>query len=136
HFAEAALLDPLFVDAHAYAGLAYAQAHEAARALPYYQEAVRLEPSSGALVSNLAGVLINLNRPAEAEPAARRAVQLAPASVEAHYMLGVALLGMGKATPETAAHLKIAAEKYSLARAMLAAIQERDPSSASPGAVH
>src|SRR5262245_24233002 len=69
-------------DGMPYAGLMYVQLHQAPRALPYYQEAVRLEPGNAALLANLASVLMEANRPADAEAAARRAVQLAPSSPE------------------------------------------------------
>ncbi len=130
HFAAAARLDPNFVDANAYAALVHAEAHQPSRALPYYQQAVRLEPANAALLANLASVLIALSRPADAEGVARRAVRLAPGSVEAHYMLGFALFGQGEATEETAAHLTIAAEKYAPARQMLATVRRNSLSAA------
>ena len=54
----------------------------------------------------------SLRRSMEAELAARRAVQLAPRSIAAHYMLGLALLQQNRATRETAEQLEIAFRKY------------------------
>jgi tetratricopeptide (TPR) repeat protein len=123
HFAAAARLDPDFVDAHAYAGLVQAEARQPALALPYYLQAVRLEPANATLLSNLAAVLIVLHRPADAESVGRRAVQLAPSSADAHFRLGLALYGQGQMSQETVAHLTIAGEKYPPARELLASIQ-------------
>jgi tetratricopeptide (TPR) repeat protein len=123
HFAAAARLDPEFVDSQAYAGLVYVETGQPSLALPYYQQAVRLEPSNETLLSNLAGVLLALDRPVEAESAGRLAVKVAPDSVEAHYMLGLALYAQKQATQETIAHLSIAAEKYPYAREFLGRIQ-------------
>lgn len=131
HFAEAARLDSEFVDAHTYAGLTYVKARQPSLALPHYQQAVQLEPANAALLSNLAGVLIGLHRWEEAEPAARKAVRLSPSSLEAHYMLGLALFGQGTMTEETAAHLRIAAEKYPLAHELLSQLTA-DPVRVSP----
>jgi predicted Zn-dependent protease len=66
-----------------------------------------------------------LQHPVEAEQAARRAVQLTPASIAAHYMLGLALLRQNRATPETALHLEIAAGKYPDVLPGLAWVRER-----------
>jgi tetratricopeptide (TPR) repeat protein len=123
HFVAAARLDPEFLDAHAWAGLVHVEAGQPSQALAYYQQALRLEPTNAALLSNLAAVLLALDRPVEAESAGRRAVKLAPDSVEAHYMLGLALYAQKQETQETVAHLTIAVEKYSHARELLARIQ-------------
>jgi Flp pilus assembly protein TadD len=74
-------------------------------------------------ISDKAAALVILGRWEEAELAARRALQLDPASIEAHYMLGIAMLQQSKITPETAAHLAIAAKEHPRARAFLAEVQ-------------
>ena len=83
-----------------------------------------------------AAVLMTLNRPAEAEQAARRALQLSPGLIEAHYLIGAALVVQEKVTPlnwltplnrlrlaEAAEHLRIAACKLPQAQPFLAAAQ-------------
>jgi cytochrome c-type biogenesis protein CcmH/NrfG len=64
-----------------------------------------------------------LSRCEEAEQAARRALQLDPGSIDANYMLGIAMMKQGKITPETADHLAIAASKHPRARVYLAEVQ-------------
>jgi Flp pilus assembly protein TadD len=73
--------------------------------------------------SDKAAALVMLGRWEEAELAARRALQLDPASIETNYMLGIAMLQQSKITPETAAHLAIAAKEHPRARAFLAEVQ-------------
>ena len=68
-------------------------------------------------------VLLTLNRPAEAKQEARRTLELSPGLIEAHYLLGAALLMQEKITPEAAEHLTIAAPKLPQARTSLAALQ-------------
>ena len=55
--------------------------------------------------SEEAAALAMLNRWAEAEMAARRAVQLDPRSTAAQYMVGLAMLMQDKVTPEVVEHL-------------------------------
>jgi len=75
------------------------------------------------LHSNKAAALVMLGRWEEAEQAARHALQLDPASIDANYMLGSAMMKQGKITPETAARLAVAAKKHPRARVYLAEVQ-------------
>lgn len=65
-----------------------------------------------------------LNRWAEAEMAARRAVQLDPSSTAAQYMVGLAMLMQDKVTPEVVEHLASAAKTYAKAKMFLIEVQE------------
>jgi Flp pilus assembly protein TadD len=123
HLAEAVRLDSNFVDALAELGAVYGKSGQPELALDCFTRAVVLEPNSSVFLSNKASALVILKRPEEAEPAARRAVQLDPRSVEANYMLGMSLVMQKKVTPEAAAHLAVAAQKYERARTNLAAVQ-------------
>ena len=53
----------------------------------------------------------------------RGALQLDPGSIDANYMLGIAMMKQSKINSETEAHLAIAAKKHPRARAFLAEIQ-------------
>jgi tetratricopeptide (TPR) repeat protein len=132
HLTDAVRLDPGFVDAHISLGAFYDDADQSALALDHFNRASLLDPQS--LWANVAkaAVLLTLNRPVEAEQAARRALQLSPGLVEAHYLLGSALMVQEKITPlnrlrltEAAEHLRIAACKLPQAQAFLAAVQAR-----------
>jgi tetratricopeptide (TPR) repeat protein len=112
HFTTAVDSDPEYLEAQAYLGRLYLLQGEATLGLEHLERALSIEPSSDVLHSNRAAALIMLQRPAEAEQAARRAVQLAPSSIAAHYMLGLALLRQNRATREAAEQLEIAAGKY------------------------
>jgi tetratricopeptide (TPR) repeat protein len=115
-FEDAARRSPVFVDARAYAGLAYVRLGQFAEAVRSYQQAVDLEPANAPLLSNLASALLQVHRPEEGELAARRALKAAPDSSEAHYMLGLALVAQEKELDEADSHLALAEEKYPRAR--------------------
>ena len=104
-------------------GALYAKTGRPEEALDQYERALELEPNLALLHSNKAAALVILSRFEEAEQAARRALQFDPGSIDANYMLGVAMMKQGKITPETAAHLAIAAKKHPRARAFLAEVQ-------------
>jgi tetratricopeptide (TPR) repeat protein len=125
HLTDAVRLDPGFVDAHIWLGAFYDDAQQPALALDHFNRALLLEPQSSPATLAKAAVLLTLKRPAEAEQTARRALQLSPGLIEAHYLLGAALMVQGKVTPEAAEHLRIAAAKLPQAQAFLAAAQAR-----------
>jgi tetratricopeptide (TPR) repeat protein len=122
-FSEAVRLDPGYTQARVNLGAVYAKTGLPEQALNQYEQALMLEPNVPVLHSNKAAALVMLSRWEEAEQSARRALQLDPESIDGHYMLGIALMKQGKITPETAAHLAIAAKKHPRARAYLAEVQ-------------
>jgi len=123
HLAEAVRLDSNFVEALAELGAIYAKTGQPELALDCFTRAAVLEPNSSLFHSNRASALVILNRPEEAEQAARRALQLDSGSIPAHFILGMSLVMQEKITPEVAAHLAVAASKYPRARTYLAAVQ-------------
>jgi Flp pilus assembly protein TadD len=123
YLSEAVRLDPDFLEARTDLGIVYTKTDRPEEALVQYELALGLEPNIAALHSNKAAALVMLSRCEEAEQAARRALQLDPESIEANYMLGIAMMKQLKITPETAAHLAIAAKKYPRARAYLAEVR-------------
>lgn len=124
HFSEAVRLDPGYVEAQVKLGGVYAESDQMERALVLFDRALVLEPEWALIHVDRAAALVNLNRPAEAELAARLALRLEPSSVAASYMLGCAMLMQEKITPETAAYLAVAAGKYPRARSYLEQVKE------------
>jgi tetratricopeptide (TPR) repeat protein len=122
-FGEAVRLDPGYVEARANLGAVYAKTARPKEALDEYEQALTLEPNLAVLHSNKAAALVMLSRWEAAEQAARRAVQLDPESIDASYMLGIALMKQGKITPETAARLAVAAKTNPRARAFLTEVE-------------
>jgi tetratricopeptide (TPR) repeat protein len=120
---EAVGLDPSFAEARTVLGVMYGKTGWPQEALEQYERALELEPNLAMLHSDKAAALVMLSRWEEAEQAARRALQLDPGSIAAHYMLGIAMLKQAKITPETAAHLAIAAKEHPKARAFLAEVE-------------
>jgi predicted Zn-dependent protease len=91
--------------------------------LEQYDQALALEPNLALLHSNKASALVMLGRWEEAERAARHAVPPDPESIDANYMLGIAMMKQGKVTAETVVSLAIAAKKHPRARTFLAEVQ-------------
>jgi tetratricopeptide (TPR) repeat protein len=124
-FSDALHLDPGYAQARVNLGAVYAKTGLPEQALDQYEQALMLEPNVPVLHSNKAAALVMLGRWEEAEQAARRALQLDPRSIDANYMLGIALMKQGKITSETAARLAVAAKKHPRARAYLAEVQAK-----------
>jgi tetratricopeptide (TPR) repeat protein len=123
HLAQAAMIDPDSVEAQADLGVAYATSGDLSQALDRDERALELEPNFHVLHENKAAVLMLLNRLEEAEQAARKALSLAPESIDANYTLGMALIMRGKLTPEALDSLKRAAKKDDRARKALEWVQ-------------
>ena len=77
-------------------------------AVQLHQE-LRISPASALPYVRLASLALRQHRPADALPSAQRAVQLAPDSAEAHYVLGRTYLELGP--EEKAVHELEAASK-------------------------
>jgi tetratricopeptide (TPR) repeat protein len=123
HLAEAVRLDPGFVEARFGLAMVYANLGQPQEALEQYDKALALEPNVAVLHGSKAAALVMISRWEEAEAEARTTLRLDPNSIEAHYMLGVALFEQAKISPETESHLAIAAKKYERARPYLAAAE-------------
>ena len=123
HLAQAAMIDPDSVEAQADLGVAHATVGNLSQALDRFEHALALEPNFHVLHENKAAVLMMLNRLEDAEQTARKALSLAPDSIDANYTLGMALIMRGNLTPEALESLKRAAEKDARARKALMSIQ-------------
>jgi tetratricopeptide (TPR) repeat protein len=124
HLTEAVRLDPAYVEAQVKLGAVYADRGQPAHALALFEIALDQEPNWALIHIDRAAALVDLNRPEEAELAARQALRLQPSSTAASYLLGCAMLMQDKITPETAAYLATAAAKYPKARLYLAKVRE------------
>ena len=118
-------LDPLYWEAHAQLADLYWQTEEKAAALECLEAALAIDPNSDVLQSNKAVALLDLGRPAEAEVAARHALQLSPQSAEGNYLLALAILRQGKVTSEAAEHLKLAVGRIPQAQEIFNQVSER-----------
>ncbi len=123
HLAEAVRLDPRLVKARGDLGIVYAKLGRAVEALEQYDQAIALEPNLALLHSNKAAALVMISRWEEAETEARITLRLDPKTVDAQYMLGVAMFEQAKISPETESHLAVASKKHERARPYLAAAQ-------------
>jgi len=116
HLLEATRLDPLYWEAHAHLADLYWQSGQKSAALDSLNAALAIDPNSEVLQVDKAVALLELGRPYDAEQAAWSALRLKPRSEEAHYLVGLAQLRLGKVDPETVAHLAQAIGKIPQAR--------------------
>ena len=91
-------------------GIDHLQSGDAPRALLCFSEAIRLDPTSAAAVSNLGVTLMRLNEQQRALTCYRQAIQLEPSFAPAHSNLGQLLHSLGHAAEaaqslQTALHL-------------------------------
>src|SRR5579862_1338840 len=91
HLAQAVRLDPDFIDALNELGFVFMKTGRPELAVVHFERAAELAPNLAVLQTNYAAALLALSRPREAETAARRALQLDARSVQANYLLGLAL---------------------------------------------
>jgi protein O-GlcNAc transferase len=94
-YEEALKLDHCLVDAWLCLGVAL-RGKDAQRALACYQEAMRLDPRNKIAPINVANILFDLGREAEAEPMLRKAIARAPNAATAHLNLGKLLKNSGR----------------------------------------
>jgi tetratricopeptide (TPR) repeat protein len=93
-------LDPQYLEAWNNLGSTQILTGDFATAQISFERAYALDPTAHPVLTNLAFLLLHRNRPAEAEPFARRAVQADPTSPKGLYVLGVSLAGQHKQTEE------------------------------------
>jgi len=76
HLTEAVRLDPDYFEAHAQLGMLYLENERHEEALPYLERALAIDSNSQLVQGMAAWALLKLGKFAEAETAARRALQL------------------------------------------------------------
>jgi len=125
HLTKATEIDPGFMEAYNNLGVQYLRAYEYDSAMTQFQRATELDPGDPAPQVNLAASLVILERPAEAETAARKAIRLDASSASARYFLGLALLHQQKNTSEALDNLQRASGTLPRARLAIAEVVEK-----------
>lgn len=85
-------------DAHLYAARNYEQERAYHEALGEYRKALAMDPENPVILSNLAGILVRLNRYEEAAMQAQRALVIRKDYVPALINLGLARISLGRET--------------------------------------
>ena len=101
-FEQALKIDPDYYEASMQMGIAYTKLGDNAGAEQILHKTLTINPNYPDAYSAFALLLCNEKKFEDAEPAARKAVELAPSSWQAHYELGRALYGLdrsGEAEP-------------------------------------
>jgi len=113
---KAIQIHPGYMEAHNNLGVRYMRSGDFTRAAAEFQRAVEIDPASTLSLANLAFALVALNQHRDAEMAARRALVLDRASMQASYALGVSLAGQDNCPLEAVEILTKAAGNYPSAR--------------------
>jgi tetratricopeptide (TPR) repeat protein len=100
HLQKAVKIYPSFVQAHNVLGLRYLQLGEYQKALAEHETALAIDPHSAQTHQDVAMALLLLNRYPEGEAEARQAMDLDPQAPASRYLLGRAIVGQGRVTPE------------------------------------
>ena len=125
HLAKATELDPGYMEAHNNLGIQHLKANAHETALAEFQKAAELDPGAREPLVNLAATLVTMERPVEAETAARKAIRLDGSHAIARYVLGLALLQQQKNTSEALDNLERASETFPRARLAIAEVAHK-----------
>ena len=122
HLQKAVSLDPEFMEAHNSLGIRYVETGRDDLALVEFRKALEMDPRHSAVQANVAAVLLRLRRPAEAETAARRSVELDGSNLRARFLLAMAILNQGRFTPEVEKDLRQATSEVGSAHLILGTV--------------
>lgn len=124
HIAKALVMDPELAVAHNALGARYAELKEYDKAVAEFEKAAATKRNYRLAEDNLTVVLCLQHRYAEAEPVARRALEMEPEARSSQYLLGSVLVEEGENTGEAVELLESAKEKYPRAWLFLAKAAE------------
>lgn len=118
-FLRALALDPQYYEAENNLALEYKDAGQPELAVSTLKHLTESAPNHALAFNNLAALLCESKRYAEAEAVERQAVKLHPFSFKANLLLATALIRQGRWTPEAKLDLQYAEAKYPEAKALL-----------------
>lgn len=119
HLQKAIALHPDFAEAHNNLAVQFMRTNRWNEAKDEIDAALRAGPGTPQIYGNLAAILFCLRRVEEAEAAARQAIKLDSRNLQAHYLLGRALLLHPETREEARKHISFAAEGLPLAKLFL-----------------
>jgi tetratricopeptide (TPR) repeat protein len=125
HLQKSLQIFPDFIQAHIVLGLRFNQLGEYQKALTEHKAALSLDPRSAQTHQDLSFTLLLLNRYQEAEAEARESLNIDSQAVAAHYVLGRALIGQKRFTPEAMEMLRQSENAFPNASLVLAVIHFR-----------
>jgi tetratricopeptide (TPR) repeat protein len=116
---KALRLDPQFFEAANNVGVLYLQAGQLEKSFTAFQRAATIDPGDSLAESNLAYVLLHMQRFPEAEEAARASVRADGTSPRGHFFLALSLLEQRKGHKEAILHLTKVKDTFVPARNLL-----------------
>jgi tetratricopeptide (TPR) repeat protein len=118
-FQRALALDAQYYEAENNLALEYKDAGQLDQAVSTLKHLTESAPTHVLAFNNLAALLCESKRYAEAEAVERQAIKLHPFSFKANLLLATALIRQGRWTPEAKLDLQYAEAKYPEAKALL-----------------
>ena len=112
HCRKALEADPDNAAAHNDLGVLYLNDGQAEKARTEFHQAVTLQPTMASAYVDESFALLALDRPGDAESAARRALKIAPNDHRAHLLLGWSLRAQFRFSEEALVSLQSAAREY------------------------
>ena len=125
HQQKAVALDPDWTGARLNLGIAYLLIGENEQAVPEFEEVLKRDSYSLAAYDALSCAYLGLNRPAESETVARRALNLNSAHEPSRYYLGVSLAFQHKDDSRALEYLQKVSGRFPKAHIVVAQILER-----------
>ena len=122
---QAIALNPNYLEAHNNLGCRLLSLGRTDEAIASFLRAIEIDARAPFAHANLAVALLQQQRPAEAEQAARLAIQTDGGIAKTKYVLGMALFGQHKFTLEAAQSLHQSEDEFPTARLAAAAVFER-----------
>ena len=119
HLSGAVVNDPECFDILSNLGALYLQERQPAQALPYLEQARKIDPTDGPNNVNLSAYYANMDDFNKAEEYALAALRANPNSARGHYMLAYAMVKQGKDVDSAKAHLKQIQNEFAPARKLL-----------------
>jgi len=126
HLEKAVALDPEFIAARRNLANAFFSTKQYDRAIDAYRELVILDAHSEIGYLGLSAAYMSAYRVEEAEPIARKAVELDPSNELAHYLLGCSLVAQHKNNAEALSHLNKSFRSFPASQLIAARILAQD----------
>ena len=125
HLEKVVAIDPEYIPARRNLSLAYLTMSQFEKAIESFQKLVALDVHTPMPYGGLSVAFYNLNRLAESEVAAQRALAINGSYELGHYLLGVTLAAQNKDTPRALRHLAQAIRRFPAAHITTAGILAR-----------
>lgn len=125
HLQNVVAMDPEFIAARRNLSLAYLKTRQLEKAIASFQELAALDPRAPLPYAGLSATYYDMNRMADSEAAARRALQIDSSYELGHFLLGTTLAAQNREHQQALRHLAQAIRRFPSAYVTAAGILAR-----------